>query len=434
MFGLVSVILMGWDWQESFQRMFFDTGAPLWPYQTPTCLLLLFDAPALVLSRLLTCFSELGRIPMIYFGELPFVVVWWWFVGTRLDFGLIGGRLSRPKLLATILGLVGAALVVFSWLEVKDYISYWNYMKSHRWEPGWPIRFIRDSGPILWSFVLIATFLVAIKRLLRGESGSCDVPPVSRRTKLRVGVGFAVYAAFAGIVFWQIHRGEAQEQAERDLHSAIVSGKIVDDRGVPVVGIEVNLVPVSMAGRMQPYQVDYGWTDASGDYVLRPSDSREYFLAVLWKAAPSRHQPFLTRFYPDSSDESGSAKLTITETRHIKLGTMRLRRLAVVKVPVEAEWSNGKVEPDATFTFTNELYPESGAIGGEGFQPDSDGTVLIPADFDYKGGAQVECDGGSKINSPYTPPVLFTTRNGHIPTSPLKFVLPGMPCKVWHPQ
>jgi hypothetical protein len=225
-FSLMSVALMAWDWHESFRRMFFDTGAPLWPYQTPTCLLLLFDAPALVLSRLVLGFAELGRIPMTYLVQLPFVVVWWWFVGTRVDFGLMGGRRHRhPRLLATSLSFLVAALILFLGLEVKSEIFYWNYMKSHGWAPELTIRDVLDAGSILWSFVLIVASCLAIRQLLRGGSWSHDAPLVSRRNKLWVASGFTVYTAFVCLVFWHIRRVEAQEQADTDLRSACVQGQ-----------------------------------------------------------------------------------------------------------------------------------------------------------------------------------------------------------------
>jgi hypothetical protein len=169
----VSVALMAWDWHESFERIFFDTGAPLWPYEMPHVLLAILDAPALALSGPLLSVDEWWRIPVIYLVQLPFIAAWWWFLGTRLDFGLIGTPpLRRPRLLASFLIPITSLLSLFIGSEVRDYIFYWHYMKGHGWIPGWPMRFMQDTGAIVWSVVLSVLCLRAAKRLVstRGES------------------------------------------------------------------------------------------------------------------------------------------------------------------------------------------------------------------------------------------------------------------------
>ena len=101
-------------------------------------------------------------------------------------------------------------------------------------------------------------------------------------------------------------------------------------------------------------------------------------------------------------------------------------------MPVSVSWSNGKPEPDAYLFFTNTLFPKHGAIGDETLHPDEDGTVSLPVGFDYRGNAQVDCDGGKTIDNEYTPELIFSTKCTDIPVGPQRFALPGKSCQTWH--
>jgi hypothetical protein len=163
---------MVWDWRESGERLFFDTGAPLWPYQAPAFLLLLLNAPAILLSHLAMLNNRLWEVPTVYIVQLPFVVAWWWFIGTRFDFGLVKPRTQRSAMIVSvILAALMAACVFFLASEVRDYASYRLFMTSHGWRPGWPIRFVMDTGFMVWSVALIPVCSAAIAPLRNDKQG-----------------------------------------------------------------------------------------------------------------------------------------------------------------------------------------------------------------------------------------------------------------------
>jgi hypothetical protein len=112
---------------------------------------------------------------------------------------------------------------------------------------------------------------------------------------------------------------ERRKQAEYDLRSVIIKGKVVDDRGLPVSAVEVDLVPLLEDIDAQSRQTVKEWTDKNGDYTLRSERTGRFFLAVLWNAPPSTKLPFLTRYYPDAPDQRHAETLEITAARHVSL-------------------------------------------------------------------------------------------------------------------
>jgi hypothetical protein len=235
-------------------------------------------------------------------------------------------------------------------------------------------------------------------------------------------------------MLWHSKLVEWQKQADYDLHRIIIQGRVLDDRGLPVYAIEVDLVPVPENRETPHWLANSGFTNEEGEYTLSPEQAGRYMLSVQWNAPPSTRNPFLTRYYPDTIDPKQAETLEITPARHLTMNPIRLERLGLVKVPVSITWSNGQPEPDAYLLLINTLYPDSGVIGSESLHPDTDGTVSAPVGFEYRATAQVECDAGQTIQSAYTPEQIFSLKSANAQTTPLHFVLPGNPCRVWHPR
>jgi putative flippase GtrA len=439
-FGLTALALISWGFHADYACRFDDSWRPFWRCEAPNFLLSAINAPAVVCARLLTypwMSSPLYDLPfhLNYFIELPAIVLWWWFVGTRIDFGLLGIAYRRRRTwIAVTTGAAIALAATLAWSISEEVTFHKTFATAGSY--GF-LRFFGDvrSLPLyIWLIILISAFGAAAFRLICKRVQPPPVTLISRRGERVSAFILSIYVACVCGYFAHEKTLERQIQAEYDLHSIIVRGKVIDDRGVPIKAIGVDLVPMFKTGDIQSYEAVHDWTNDKGEYTLRPEEAGNYFLAVLWNAAPDHKHPFLTRYYPDEATQEGAATLTLTAERHLDLAPMKLRELPVVRVPVLVVWSNGKLEPDATVSFTNMLYPRQGAIGYESRQPDDDGKMSLPANFDYAASAGVECDGGQSIHHAYSRPVDFTTKPGGLPTEPVRLVLLGEPCTVWHPK
>lgn len=78
--------------------MAWDTGPPIWPYQTSWILLELINAPAYVLGLPLYVFFGARSIQEKWPLTFPATLLWWWFIGWRIDFGLLPKRNVRRRL------------------------------------------------------------------------------------------------------------------------------------------------------------------------------------------------------------------------------------------------------------------------------------------------------------------------------------------------
>ena len=432
---------MAWGLYVERQCMFYDAGRPFWPCEAPDFALRLLSAPPIVVALLLANTWRTAPSYFAYITELPLILCWWWFVGTRLDLGILGvGRYRLRRVwLSFFIASFALLLSVFAWLQWEDV----QYYRTYSYVVGNPylasIKNLKLVGSRLWLLVFIFAFGLAAQRVARGRTGQTDSKLASPRTIRLFGLGLALYCACAAGAVWHSKLEEQRRQAEYDLHRIIIQGRILDNRGSPVYAIKVDLVPILKNGEIPHGAITYDetasdFTNKNGEYLLSPGQAGRYVLSVQWDAPPSTSHPFLTRYYPNSADLKHAETLEITPAQHLTLNLIQLQRLDLVRVPVSVSWSDGKPEPDAYLLFTNIQYPQFGAIGNEALHPSDDGTVSLPIGFDYDATAQVDCDDGPKINSAYTPRLTFSLKSASVQIQPLHFVLPGNPCRVWHPH
>lgn len=434
MSGAIALALMIWGSRVDRQCIGYDAGRPFWPCETPNFVLGSLNVPPVAVAQLLSRTWSTAPIHFNYAVEFPLILWWWWFVGTRLDFGLLG--VSQYKRRGAWITLTSGAIVVL--LGLIGW-SLWEEVVFHRTfasaaDPGF-LRVLGDlrSLPVyLWTVAIVTALGVASFRIFRGQSGQTDKRIASPVTMRYATAGFAAYCLCVAATCWHLKNVEEREQAEYDRQSIIVKGKVIDERGQPISAVEVDLVPELKDSDAQSNQTIKDWTDKNGEYTLRPEAAGRFFLSVLWEAPPSTKHPFMTRYYPDATDQTHAQIFDITPARHLDLGPMRLQTLHLSKVQATVSWSNGKPEPDAYLFFKNKLFPQHGSIGDETLHIGDDGTVSLPAGFDYSANAQVDCDGGQVIANAYTPELNVSTKPGTAPSGPLHFVLPGDPCKVWH--
>jgi hypothetical protein len=440
-FGLVSAALMAWGLYVEPRCVFYDAGRPFWPCEAPGFALRLLSAPPIVVAQLLANTWDAAPSYFAYITELPFILLWWWFVGTRLDFGILGvGRYRLRRVwLSFFIATFALLLTIFGWSQWEDVQFYRTYPSVDGNPFLASIKNLRLLPLRLWLLVLIFAFGLAALRVARGRTGQTDRKLASPHMTRLFGLGLALYCACAAGAVWHSKLEEQRRQADYDLHRMIIQGRVLDDRGSPVYAIKVDLVPILKNGEIPHGTIPYDetasdFTNKNGEYLLSPGQAGRYVISVQWDAPPSTSHPFLTRYYPNSADLKHAETLEITPAQHLTLNLIQLHRLELVRVPVSVSWSDGKPEPDAYLLFTNIQYPQFGAIGNEALHPSDDGTVSLPIGFDYGATAQVDCDDGPKINSAYTPRLTFSLRSASVQIQPLHFVLPGNPCRVWHPH
>lgn len=434
--GLVALALMFWGIRVDQQCIGYDAGRPFWPCETPDSLLELIAAPAIAVGQGLSNIWATAPGYFNYAIQFPCILLLWWFLGSRIDLGLLGtGEYRKRRLYATLMAVSSAMLIgLLCWSLWEEIKFHQKFSSAANWGYFRIVADLRSLPAYLWLAALAVGFGVAAFRVFRGRTGQIGKILASPWTKRIAALGLTIYALCVTGACLHSRAVERRQQAEVDLHSVIIKGNVVDDRGLPVSAIEVDLVPILENSDLQALRKVATWTDENGDYTLRPESTGRFFLSVLWKAPPSSKLPFLTRFYHDAPDQLSAEIFEITPALHLNLDPIRLHRLQLVKVPVSVAWSNGKPEPNAYLFFSNTQFPGHGSIGDETLHVEDDGKVLLPAGFDYKASAQVECDGGEVIAHPYTPEVTLSTKPTDMPTSTVNFILPGKPCRVWHPQ
>jgi len=427
--GLVSIALMaqrfeipGWSCDAIGQQI--D-----WHCDGADFTLELLSAPPMAVARQV---ENSWRAAPHFFSHvvgLPLILLWWWFIGTRLDFGLLGvGRYRhRRTWLGVLIGSVLLSLTVLAW-------SLWQGARVWSFSANPFLASIEDfrSLPVrLWLLILTFAFGLAALLVARGRSGQVDVKLAKPSTLRLAALGMGLYCIGAAWAVRQYQAMERQQLAEYQRRQIMIQGRVIDDRGFPIYGAEVELVPIFAKGDTPHDVADPAYTDENGEYTLRPYEGGKFILSVQGDAPPNTQLPFLSRFYPDATDPKQAKTLDIATAQHLTMNPIRLQRLELGKVPVSVIWSDGTPEPDVFFSFMNTSYPKVSAIG-EMMPADPDGTVSLPVGFGYLGTVKTDCAKGESIESVFTTGWTFSLKSSNTITKPLRIVLPGNPCRKWH--
>jgi hypothetical protein len=146
---VISVPLLIWDLYNegviAAMGMGWDTGPPVWPYQTPMILFFSLNFPAYFVS--IPVANAFGLIvPMHYLVVFPATVLWWWLFGLTLD----NGANTRRFPLVFPIVLAGALL----WMALTDsYRQSFGY-GSHHTGVETTLLILRSLAPILWALLL----------------------------------------------------------------------------------------------------------------------------------------------------------------------------------------------------------------------------------------------------------------------------------------
>jgi len=139
----------------------WDTGAPVWPYETPQILLLALHFPAYIVAQPVA--NSLGLIaPDHYWVILPAATLWWWFLGSQLDFGLL--RSDQPLAMPPFSIVIAFALLL-AWavINTRMNLSRWPLFISGKWSDR-AIAMTTIVAPVLWCGVLVSVIAICAKR------------------------------------------------------------------------------------------------------------------------------------------------------------------------------------------------------------------------------------------------------------------------------
>jgi hypothetical protein len=168
--GFVAIALMIWEQYNerviTSMGMAWDTGAPMWPFQTPEILLAIFNAPAYIfaipIADLLRLRTLGERQPVLLLA----ILLLWFYVGWLIDFRSVSWSwISRRKWLtaalavATMISLsIGAHFAVdgVRWFGKYDGVSFSSLFV-----------FARAVWPAPWCVVIVLVSSWAIFRMLR---------------------------------------------------------------------------------------------------------------------------------------------------------------------------------------------------------------------------------------------------------------------------
>jgi len=434
MFALL-LVAMQWRVHNHSSCYLDDIGARFWECQSPSWFLNLLAGPTILfilpIARLWPTSPWFLEIVL----ELPLVALWWWWIGRQLDYGLpaiwrIKGRRSQA-LLCLVYGILFIAVICAGFILENCFPS--NQVIKQPTIAFNCIAILCSPTVRLWLLVFAIAFASASILALRGRLHSCPSPKITARHFLLTSMILAIYMTSSLALVRHAMKLELQRQEEYDKHRIMVRGRIVDEQGKPIYAIRVDMVSIDADGKLSRNETAYDFTEANGEFLLAPYKPGRYIVAVRWNDPPSSKHPYLARFLPGVDSVNKAEQLDITSEQHLTLPPISMKSVPVLKVPVAVTWESGQQEPNAYLLFTNSLYPQSGAVGGEALHPESDGSVLLPSGFTYQATAQVDCDGGAKIITPYSPPITFKADSDHPMIQPLHLILQGSPCKIWHP-
>lgn len=129
-----------------------------------------------------------------------------------------------------------------------------------------------------------------------------------------------------------------------------LSGKLVDDQGLPIAGTCLELVPTSHT--LLPYVTPRACTDIKGEFQIANILSGTYILVGNKENKITSRDPFPTVYYPDKEGVSEADRFTLSPGVHFTGLVMRAPSFAeVINVSGSVRFSDGKPAAKADVYF-----------------------------------------------------------------------------------
>jgi hypothetical protein len=165
--GAISLALVIWaiynDHVIASMGMGWDMGAPLWPYQTPQILLYVLNYPAHYIAQPMA--NHLGLVsPQHYALVFPTTLLWWWFVGSRVDCGLVVPVSKGRPIILLILLTLAAVLLWGATIVLYDGFRWWFQYGGESLNISILIL-LEKLAPAIWGLALGLFVAIAAKRI-----------------------------------------------------------------------------------------------------------------------------------------------------------------------------------------------------------------------------------------------------------------------------
>jgi hypothetical protein len=167
--GIISLPIVLWDIHNGrvieSMGMAWDTGAPIWPYQTSDILLRLLDGPAYYVAMpIANAFSLVSASQ--YLLVFPVILLWWWFLGLQFDRGLVITTNSRLRWLVFSFLVVLAVLLlgVATSISAQTFRRWFRYAELST-RPNALLMMTRFLTPAAWCVVIALLAVTASKRV-----------------------------------------------------------------------------------------------------------------------------------------------------------------------------------------------------------------------------------------------------------------------------
>jgi hypothetical protein len=151
--GTMSAVLMVWDIhnQRVIQTMAqaWDTGAPLWPCQTPDRLFDALNFPSLILAIPIARLFDLDH-PADYLALFPASILWWFFVGMLLDYRHLKPANGKPSRIFALLCLGSLGFACVGIFIAVEALHSWSIYRPENFSDA-ILTMIQPLAPATWS-------------------------------------------------------------------------------------------------------------------------------------------------------------------------------------------------------------------------------------------------------------------------------------------
>jgi len=173
--GVLSLPLIFWDIHNArvigSMGMAWDTGAPIWPYQTSDILLRFLNGPAYSIAMPIASFLKLAA-PSHHFLVFPAILIWWWLLGLTLDHGYAW---TKAHWHWPLIAMLGVLVALFLWAAIAaDALRLWS---ESGFRPSSTLLILRFLPPAAWLITLVCLLVVAAKRGTAASSALVRKPP-----------------------------------------------------------------------------------------------------------------------------------------------------------------------------------------------------------------------------------------------------------------
>jgi len=165
--GIISLPLMLWDIHNGrvieSMGMAWDTGAPIWPYQTSDIVLRLLNGPAYYVTMPFANALRLAAASQ-YLLVFPAILLWWWFLGLSLDHGLMIAKSRWRWPVFSFLVILAVLLLAVATSISAQTFRWWFSYAEFSTHPKALLMLTRFLTPAAWCVVIALLAVTASKR------------------------------------------------------------------------------------------------------------------------------------------------------------------------------------------------------------------------------------------------------------------------------